>query len=99
MDKFSSSKWAQLGARIKISRPVSRINGTTANLIEGDELSVHELLYGMMLPSGNDAAVALGVHFGGIIKHGGQKDPEIVIFDESIERRLRAVKMVAARNY
>lgn len=58
-----------------------------------------ELMYGMMLPSGNDASVALGVHFGGIIKHVGKKDPLIVVTPECVERRLRAVKIVAARNY
>ena len=78
---------------------MSLINGTSANLIEGDTLSILELMYGMMLPSGNDASVALGVHFGGIIKHGGKKDPEVVITQEAIERRLRAQKIVAARNY
>ena len=56
-------------------------------------------MYGMMLPSGNDAAVALGVHFGGIIKHAGTKDTEVVISAEAIERRLKAIKIVAARNY
>jgi D-alanyl-D-alanine carboxypeptidase len=30
--------------------------GTSAELIIGDMISVEELLYGMMLPSGNDAA-------------------------------------------
>ena len=84
---------------IKVSRQVSQIQGTTANLIEGDTLTINELMYGMMLPSGNDAAVALGVHFGGIIKHGGTKDPEVVITSESIERRLLAIKIVAACNY
>lgn len=78
---------------------MSLIQGTSAELIEGDKLSVLELMYGMMLPSGNDAAVALGVHFGGIIKHNGTKDPEVEIRPEAVERRLRAVKFVAARNY
>ena len=62
-------------------------------------MSVRELMYGMMLPSGNDAAVALGTHFGGIIKNAGKADPEIVITAEAVARRLRAVKLVAARNY
>ena len=61
-------------------------------MIEGDTLTVNELMYGMMLPSGNDAAVALGVHFGAIIMSAGTKDPEITILPEAIERRLKAVK-------
>jgi D-alanyl-D-alanine carboxypeptidase len=32
------------------------LGGTSAELLENDSLSVHELLHGMMLPSGNDAA-------------------------------------------
>ena len=32
------------------------MNGTSAQLLENDELSIQELMYGMMLPSGNDAA-------------------------------------------
>ncbi|WP_017728873.1 D-alanyl-D-alanine carboxypeptidase family protein [Halalkalibacterium ligniniphilum] len=31
----------------------------------GDRLTLEQLLYAMMLPSGNDAAVAIAVHIGG----------------------------------
>lgn len=34
-------------------------NGTNASLKIGDELSILDLLQALMLPSGNDAAVAL----------------------------------------
>lgn len=47
--------------------------------MEGDTLTVLDLMYGMMLPSGNDASVALGCHFGGLLKHNGQKDPQITV--------------------
>lgn len=33
--------------------------GSTMNLDQGDKISLRELLYGLMLPSGNDAAVAI----------------------------------------
>jgi hypothetical protein len=36
----------------------------------------------MMLPSGNDAATALGCHFGGVIKNGGTYNPEIIVTSE-----------------
>lgn len=42
-----------------ISPIASDIRGTSANLETGDILTVEQLLYGMMLPSGNDAAFAL----------------------------------------
>ena len=41
-----------------------RLGGTSAELLENDTLSVYELLHGMMLPSGNDAAQALAIYFG-----------------------------------
>jgi D-alanyl-D-alanine carboxypeptidase (penicillin-binding protein 5/6) len=38
--------------------------GSSAELRAGERLPVRELLYGLMLPSGNDAATALAEHFG-----------------------------------
>ena len=49
---------------VLVSEASCTIGGTTANLREGDMISVWDLLYGMMLPSGNDAAHALALHFG-----------------------------------
>ena len=41
---------------VTVSPSAARMNGTTANLLSYDKLTVKDLLYGMMLPSGNDAA-------------------------------------------
>lgn len=41
------------------------VEGSSVNLKYGEELTVRDLLYGLMLASGNDAAVALAVHAGG----------------------------------
>ncbi len=38
--------------------------GSTSGLRAGEEVTVRNLLYGLMLPSGNDASVALAEHFG-----------------------------------
>lgn len=47
-----------------------KIIGTTAQLCPGEVLSINDLLYGMMLPSGNDAAFTLANYMGEqIIKH------------------------------
>jgi D-alanyl-D-alanine carboxypeptidase len=35
------------------------VGGTTAKLNVGDVFTVIDLIYGMMLPSGNDAAIAI----------------------------------------
>ena len=40
------------------------MGGTTAKIRTGDELSVWDMLHGLMLPSGNDAAICLAENFG-----------------------------------
>lgn len=49
---------------IKVSKSASLLIGTTANLRSGDRISLANLLYGLMLPSGNDAAYTLAEHIG-----------------------------------
>lgn len=58
------STFSDLNWQVKVLKPVSQMEGTSARLIEGDALSIRDLIYGMMLPSGNDAAQALAIHFG-----------------------------------
>lgn len=41
---------------ITVTPEVNEIGGTSAELVEGEQYTVEELLYGLMLPSGNDAA-------------------------------------------
>ena len=50
--------------KVLISDVASDIRGTCAFLQTGDIISVEKLLYGLMLPSGNDAAFALAQFFG-----------------------------------
>ena len=58
---------------ITVCKVAASVCGTSANLIEGDVLSVEQLLYGLMLPSGNDAGYAIANHFGQlIIDHGNE---------------------------
>ncbi|HEV2583876.1 MAG TPA: D-alanyl-D-alanine carboxypeptidase family protein [Ktedonobacteraceae bacterium] len=42
-------------------------NGSTAGLRVGDELTLRDLLYGLMLPSGDDAAIAIADAVGGAV--------------------------------
>ena len=53
-----------LKEKVKISKKAASINGSSAKLKEGEEVSLEELIYGLMLKSGNDAAVAIAEHIG-----------------------------------
>ena len=48
----------------KVSKKAAKTIGTSANLKTGDVVRIWDLLFGLMLPSGNDAATALAEHFG-----------------------------------
>lgn len=49
---------------VRVSEVASKIIGTTANLKAGTWITLRDLLYGMMLPSGNDAAYVLAETIG-----------------------------------
>lgn len=53
------------GEKITFSDRADKTEGSSADIKKGESLSVRELMYGLLLPSGNDAATALAEHFGG----------------------------------
>lgn len=54
--------------RVKIPKEAVGIEGSSMYLQEGEVLTVQELLYGLMLRSGNDAATALAIYCGGTVE-------------------------------
>ncbi len=54
-----------LQERVTIPREAVGIEGSSVYLKENEEYSVQDLLYGLMLRSGNDCAVALALHCSG----------------------------------
>jgi len=54
--------------RVRIPKEAVGIEGSSMYLREGEILTVQELLYGLMLHSGNDAAVALAIYCGGTVE-------------------------------
>lgn len=60
----------ELDEIVKVDREAASLGGTNSlmGLVSGEEITVEELLYGLMLPSGNDAALALAIHIGGSVE-------------------------------
>lgn len=52
-------------AIVKISEKASRVEGSSMYLKAGEEISLGNLIYGLMLVSGNDAATAIAEHIAG----------------------------------
>lgn len=53
---------------VEIPREAQGVEGSSMYLKAGEKVSVEDLLYGLMLLSGNDAAVALAIHVGGSVE-------------------------------
>ena len=56
-----------LDEQMIIPKQAENVEGSSVYLKAGDSYSVEDLLYGLMLRSGNDCATALALHFGGSV--------------------------------
>ncbi len=57
---------SDLDEKFVVSEKAIGIEGTSIYLKSGEKLSLRELLYGLILASGNDCAVAIAEHIGGL---------------------------------
>lgn len=57
-----------LNETIEVSKKAAGTGGSRLGLKTGDKITIRDLLYGLMLKSGNDAAVALAEHCGGSVQ-------------------------------
>ncbi|RCX17174.1 D-alanyl-D-alanine carboxypeptidase (penicillin-binding protein 5/6) [Anaerobacterium chartisolvens] len=58
-----------LDDKVAVSKRAAAIHGSTIHLSEGEKLPLRELLYGLLLNSGNDAAIAVAEHIGGSVEN------------------------------
>lgn len=73
---------------VTFSAEADKTQGTTCSLKAGEKVAVRELLYGLMLPSGNDAAIALAEFMG----------PKIATERVSAETKKPVARFVAEMN-
>lgn len=59
----------RLNALVRVSHAAATIGQSTMGLRQGEQVRVRDLLYGLLLPSGNDAAIALAEFVGGTQAH------------------------------
>jgi len=55
----------RLNDLVRVSHAAATIGESTMGLHEGERVSMRDLLYGLLLPSGNDAAIAIAEHVAG----------------------------------
>lgn len=59
---------SNLKDEVTISKKAAGVGGSRLKISSGDKITVKDLLYGLMLRSGNDAAVALAEYVGGSVE-------------------------------
>lgn len=57
-----------LSSTVTVSKNASGIEGSSIWLEVGEKMTLEDMLYGLMLSSGNDAAVAIAEHIGGSVE-------------------------------
>ena len=84
-----------LSETITFSKRADETAGSTSDLRSGEQVTVGELLYGLMLPSGNDASVALAEHFGSRFDpaEGNGDDDALARFVAEMNRRAASLGM------
>ena len=62
-------EYGNLDRQITVTKEMVTVEGSSMGLLPGDKVTLRDLLYGMMLPSGNDAANTVAFVVGGNIKN------------------------------
>lgn len=83
MTALLATESGRLPNEIKVTSSMVEVEGTSMGLMGGDCVSLRELVYGMLLPSGNDAANACAFYLGGSIDG----------FAEMMNERAKAIGM------
>ncbi|HVT30329.1 MAG TPA: serine hydrolase [Lacipirellulaceae bacterium] len=77
---------------VTFSERADKTPGSTSDVKAGEKLSVGELMYGMLLPSGNDAAVAFAEHFGKRLADAKDKEANLDAHDCFVSAMNRKAK-------
>src|SRR5262245_16318480 len=87
-----------LEEEIRFSERAAATKGSSCRLKSGERLPVRELLYGLLLPSGNDAAVALAEHFGPRLQEGEPaKEDGVGLFVAEMNRQAKNLKLAETK--
>lgn len=73
MTSLLAAQSGKLHDEISVSKEMIQVEGTSMGLLPGDSVSLYELIYGMLLPSGNDAANVTAYYLGGNVENFAKK--------------------------
>lgn len=77
---------------VTFTERAAKTTGSSAKLAAGEQVTVDNLLYGLLLPSGNDASVAFAEHFGDRLE-GDEGADSYSRFVAELNRQARAMEL------
>ncbi|MGF7057042.1 D-alanyl-D-alanine carboxypeptidase (penicillin-binding protein 5/6) [Brassicibacter mesophilus] len=69
MTALIAIEYGKLDEVVKIKKSCVGIEGSSIYLYNGEEITLRDIVYGLMLRSGNDAAVAIAIHISGSVSN------------------------------
>src|SRR5205823_3978378 len=82
-----------------VSAQAAKTSGSSARIRAGDRLTVRDMLYGLLLPSGNDAATALAEHCGARYREPKSPASPIGGFVGEMNRQAQALNLAETRYF
>jgi D-alanyl-D-alanine carboxypeptidase (penicillin-binding protein 5/6) len=88
-----------LDETITVSAQAAKTTGSSARIQAGDRYRVRDLLYGLLLPSGNDAAVAIAEHFGQRLRDAKDPAGALAGFVAAMNRQAKELRLGETRYF
>ncbi|WP_254509840.1 D-alanyl-D-alanine carboxypeptidase family protein [Anatilimnocola floriformis] len=88
-----------LQQRVTISEAAAKTTGSSAKVEAGDRFVLRELLHGLLLPSGNDAAAAIAEHCGPAYRQKGDPDDAVEAFVAQMNRQANDWKLAQTKYF
>src|SRR5580765_5146292 len=84
-----------LDETVVVTEQAAKTTGSGARIRTGDRIALRDLMFGLLLPSGNDAAVAVAQHFGPRLRNRNAKNPPapLAAFVEEMNRQAGRLKL------
>jgi len=86
-----------LDEMVTVSQAADDTTGSSAQIRTGDRYTVRDLLYGLLLPSGNDAAVAFAEHFGPSFRTTNPPAPPVAAFVARMNEQAEILRLTETR--
>jgi D-alanyl-D-alanine carboxypeptidase (penicillin-binding protein 5/6) len=84
---------------IVVSEAAAKTTGSSAKIQAGDRVLVRDLLHGLLLPSGNDAAAAFAEHCGSQYRQEGDPESAAEAFVAQMNRQAKEWKLDQTRYF